>query len=117
MTLFAEISTYDARRSPLAWAYAIATWECRTVRRTRSRSRELATESVDLESAADAELEAEERDVLQRALALVASLSDFDRDTLEDELLDRAEPTTAGRQRRRRMLTRLRTAWRRLYGP
>lgn len=118
MTLFGQISTYDPRRSPLAWAYAIAAWECRTVQRSRSRSRELATDSVDVApDAGDSELAAEERDLLHRALALVSSLSALDRQTLEDEMLDRTEPTTTHRQRRHRMLERLRAAWRTLYGP
>lgn len=118
MTLFDEISTFDPARSPLAWAYAIAVWECRTIQRTRSRSRELVTDSVDVAGdAVDAEVAAEERDLVRRALALVSSLSALDRRTLEDEMLDRVAASTTHRQRRHRMLERLRAAFRSIHGP
>ncbi len=113
MILFERVSDFDASRSPLAWAYAIAAWECRSARRTRERSRELVAE-VDEHLAAAYDVE--EQDLVRRALSLVESLSELDRRTFEAEMQD--EPRSAAhRQRRHRMWSRLREGWRKLHGP
>jgi RNA polymerase sigma-70 factor (ECF subfamily) len=112
MKLFEEISAYDDQRSPLAWAYAIAAWECRSARKARGRSRE---DHVDVEPEAPAD-DLEERDRVRRALELVNSLPEQDRRAFEAEMNDMASSATH-RQRRRRMWERLRVAWRKLYGP
>lgn len=109
---------YDPTRPALAWALAIAAWECRTLSRWRQRRRE-----VD-EDHADEHVEpahAEEhfiRDELHRAaLAALGELSEEDRAALIRAYWDEAragEP--AARKRRQRAIERLRIAFRRLYG-
>ena len=116
MILFEEISAFDPARSPLAWAYAIAAWECRTLRRKRSRSREVVHEALEAPDDASLELALEERDLVRRALVLVESLSELDRETLTHDLSADVAPSAAHRQRRHRMLERLRTAWRTVHG-
>lgn len=118
MILFERLSTFDPSRSPLAWAYTIAAWECRTLLRTRSRSR-LSPEADPEHAASDAdsELALEERDLVQRALAVVASMSELDRATFEHEIVGDGAGSATERQRRHRMWARLRSAWRTMYGP
>lgn len=114
MTLFERAPTFDPERSPLAWAYTLAAWECRSVRRSAERRRE---ESEGIEAAEDGELAVAERDLVRRALALVEGMSDLDRDTLYADLMEERAGSATHRQRRHRMLARLRDAWRTLYGP
>ena len=111
-------SDYDASRPALPWALAIASWECRTILRRRTRRRE----SLEAEPAERAD-DAFEEDMAQRELAQVAAqalgqLSDLDRETLIATFWEQSsvDPGATLRKRRQRALTRLRKAWRRLYG-
>lgn len=119
MTLFEQVSDFDPERSPLAWAYTLAAWECRTVRRKHSRNREHAAGDQLPEVAAgdDVELTVTENDLVQRALAVAAGLSEVDRETLYVDVLGQGDGSAGHRQRRHRMIGRLRSAWRKLYGP
>lgn len=117
--IFVRASDYDARRAATPWALAIASWECRTIMRKRSRRREAPQEMLG-EAAVGTDLE---EDFVQRQLVLAAvdalgSLSETDRETLVSTFWE--EAASAGgprlRKRRERALARLRDACKRLYG-
>ena len=121
--IFKEASRYDRVRPALPWAAAIASWECRTVRRRRQRAR-----TVPIEVAPEAaspgmtpEDTAIVAELLRAAEAVFGSLSATDRAVIEqtfaEEVHDRVSvsgPTL--RKRRERALHRLRAAWRKAYG-
>jgi RNA polymerase sigma-70 factor (ECF subfamily) len=121
--LFHQVHLYDARRDALSWAFAIASWEVRSIQRDAGRrSGDLRVESIeDLRASggsvddvvADAEMSA----LLEHA---IAALPDLDRKTLL-EMLEETSPrpalTPAVRKRRQRAIERLRAMWRSFYGP
>jgi RNA polymerase sigma-70 factor (ECF subfamily) len=109
---------YDPARPALPWALAIASWECRTVQRKRSRSRELSGTGL-LEPALDpATPDPAQRDLERAALDAMGTLSDQDRETLMSTFWEEAASVSGAtlRKRRERALVRLRDAFRRLYG-
>ncbi|MFZ5890735.1 MAG: RNA polymerase sigma factor [Myxococcota bacterium] len=109
---------YDPTRPALPWALAIASWECRTIRRKRARLREAPELADERSSEEDAESRHAQNELVAAALDALGTLSDTDRETLlatfNDELASVSGATL--RKRRERALTRLRTAFRRLYG-
>lgn len=126
---------YDRRRPALPWALAIAGWECRTLARKRQRRREThAPELGELAAAAtdDVEEEFARRELSWAALEALGELSEVDRETLLGTFWEEAAahapaaatgvsaapgPSPAAvRKRRERALTRLRSAFWRLYG-
>lgn len=109
-------SDYDRQRRALPWACAIAAWECRSILRKRSRSREVvADREVAGENGEERELR---RDLLDAAVHALGALSESDREaliaTFTDEVGEVAGATF--RKRRERALGRLRSSFRRLYG-
>lgn len=112
---------YDRGRPALPWALAIAGWECRTQLRKRQRRREV-PEQDRPEPSADPEQSFVQQDLSRAALEALGSLSEADRETLTATFW--AEAAASGtastgatvRKRRQRALTRLREAFRRLYG-
>ena len=115
-------SDYDRTRPALAWALAIAAWECRTVARWRKRRREVADGEVGgALDASDRRATTEEefiRNELQAAaVAALGQLSEYDRSALVMAYWEEARSgTPASRKRRQRAVERLRVAFRRLYG-
>lgn len=116
--ILSRAPSYDRGRPALAWALAIGAWQCRTIRRSKLRRRE-----VDDRSAPELASTATEDDLIQRNLIDVAvqamgNLSDADKETLlatfSDEGAAVKGPTF--RKRRERALHRLRDAFRRIYG-
>jgi RNA polymerase sigma factor (sigma-70 family) len=121
--VFAQAHRYDRTRRALPWALAIATWECRTVRKRRQRSRTAPLDSVSEanDSAASPEDTVILRDLVQAAEAVFAELSESDRATLQRAFAEEAEErlSISGatlRKRRERAIRRLRQAWRKIYG-
>jgi RNA polymerase sigma-70 factor (ECF subfamily) len=121
--VFSQASSYDPSRPALPWVLAIATWECRTMRKRWSRSREIGTE---FDSAVrDGGASPEERLIhVEQECALREAMSELtpaDQTTLQN-VLDEVEPasrTVGGatfRKRHERAVTRLRNLWRELYG-
>lgn len=102
---------YDARRPALPWALGIASWECRTFLKRRVRLKEVtdAPDSVHEDNH-------EQRLMLEAAMTAMGSLSALDKETLLATFSDAAQPGATFRKRRERALTRLREAFRRLYG-
>src|ERR1044071_7913970 len=64
--LFGQLDRYDRERDALTWAFAHATWQCRTARRRVQRRSEVATV---VESSTDGAALAEEREVARAAPA------------------------------------------------
>lgn len=108
---------YDRRRPALPWALGIASWECRTLLKRRERRGETDAPVV-VSDGGTAEADAERRLLLDAALTAMGTLSPQDQETLLATYWERATPVTGAtlRQRRTRALTRLRDAFRRLYG-
>lgn len=109
---------YDRQRPPMAWALAIAAWECRTLKRKRTRRREAPEDAADERIGANSELVIEERDLVQAALVALGELSPTDRETLVATFLEESIQVSGAtlRKRRERAVERLRSAFRRLYG-
>lgn len=108
---------YDWRRPALPWALGIAAWECRTHRKRHERRRETA-DQPDTSDDGAAVAEQEQRLLVSAAMEAMGTLSEADQRTLVETYWDIASPVTGAtlRKRRERALTRLRDAFRRLYG-
>lgn len=118
--VFAQAAEYDPQRSALAWALAITAWECRTVLQRRRRRREDPLEAGHgaVAEGPDPEAAALERGMLDALRDALSGLSLQDQRTLQDAFARDVDgpATPAFRKRKERALTRLRTAWRRIYG-
>ncbi|MFO0678025.1 MAG: sigma-70 family RNA polymerase sigma factor [Polyangiaceae bacterium] len=119
-TLFARVVDYDPARPALAWAFAIAGWECRTHLKRRQRRGETALASpdafVDPDTPESLALDAALHDALADALE---ELSPADRETLRRAFADAEDDVASDatfRKRKQRALERLRGAWRRIHG-
>jgi RNA polymerase sigma-70 factor (ECF subfamily) len=117
--IFVRASDYDPRRAATPWALAIASWECRTIMRKRTRRREAPEEAIgDATGGADVEEDFAQRQLTLAAIDALGSLSETDRETLLSTFWE--EAASAGgptlRKRRERALTRFRAACKRLYG-
>ncbi len=115
LKIFFRISEFDTSRDGVAWAFGIAIYEVRTLRRTRQRRREVSADAaiagVDGRPSPEAMLLESD---LRRALAeSLGELADGDRAVL---LADRSGTidvsAAAWRKRRQRALARLRSVWR-----
>jgi RNA polymerase sigma-70 factor (ECF subfamily) len=95
---------YDRERPAMPWALAIAAWECRTFARKRARRRELPEDQAP--------------ELMQAATHALGELSPQDRETLVATFWGEATNVAGAtlRKRRERALTRLREAFKRLYG-
>lgn len=120
--IFERAAEYDSRRPALPWAFAITGWECATLRKKRTRSREDSVEARDRTSDAPSpEADFVQRD-LERALEqTMAELSPADRNVLQVAFFetwnaegDAMSPTTF-RKRKERAVKRLRDTWRKLH--
>lgn len=119
VTIFARVADYDRRRPGLPWALAVAAWSCRTVRKRRVRRREdgLAAAPVAVTEQRP-DHDAEQRDLVDAAMAALSSLSDVDRETLVSTYWEEQASASGAtlRKRRERALDRLRGLFRRMYG-
>jgi len=121
--VFTEAARYDRALHAVPWALAIALWECRTVHRRRQRARTAPLEmAAGARSAGPSPEDATiERDLLDRAHAVLDQLSPSDRAVLQatfaqDTTIPTAISGSAFRKRRERALGRLRQAWEKLHG-
>lgn len=118
--IFDQAAEYDPKRSALAWALAIAAWECRTTLQRRKRRREESIEHADAapSSTLDPEEAAVQGSMLAALRASLAELSPRDQETLEEAFLRETEGPRAPafRKRKERALSRLRSTWRRIHG-
>jgi RNA polymerase sigma-70 factor (ECF subfamily) len=119
--VFEQASRFDPERDGLAWALEIAVWECRTERRRRSRSREVAWNPASAEGAEERASPADQLAQAELVAALeaaVANLSPLDRETIQLLLRDATAevPAATWRKRKERALHNLKLTWRTLYG-
>jgi RNA polymerase sigma-70 factor (ECF subfamily) len=118
--VFEQASRFDPERDGLAWALEIALWECRTERRRRTRSREVAWDPVSAEMAEEHASPADRLAQTELSAALeaaVTNLSPIDRETIRLLLRDATAPVPAAtwRKRKERALHHLKLAWRTLH--
>ena len=121
--LFGQLDRYDRERDALTWALTLATWQCRTARRRRSRRGALDDRAQraapDGPAAIDGASIVEHRDLVRAALAALEALGPRDIETLAIAVTDadRTSLTPATfRKRLERALSRLRTSWRSRHG-
>ena len=114
--VFEQAHRYDRERPALAWAIAIAGWECRTFRRRQQRLRETSADPQP-EGHADGEREVLARAEVRMALAALDQLEERDREALMLDFEEDHPPLSpAQRKRKERALDRVRRIMRRLYG-
>lgn len=120
LKVFERASEYDCKRPAIAWALAIAGWECRTALRQQKRQRigpEAAAYEV-IDGASGPEEALVDADLLTSALASLEQLSAADQQTLAQAFAEQSAAEAEGptfRKRKQRALERLRSTWRRLY--
>ena len=117
--ILVRAADYDPRRPALPWALGIASWECRTLLRKRTRRREVADPAVREKAAgSDPEQQLKDQEIARAVHAAMGELSELDRETLLATFWEQDAPVSGMtlRKRRERALQRLRTLWKRLYG-
>lgn len=109
---------YDRTRAALPWALGIAAWECRTLLKKRSRRREMSDEFLPDPSIDESDDSFAQRQLVERAAQAMGELSPLDQETLVASFFDEAATASGAtlRKRRERALSRLRDAFKRLYG-
>lgn len=112
LKIFARISDFDTARDGVAWAFGIAMYEVRTLRRQIGRRRESALDSTDhCESGRSPEERAIDEQLLRALDVALEGLPSKDRAAL---LANAGDPAVSGatwRKRRQRALTKLRRLW------
>lgn len=114
-----RIADFDTSRDGLAWAFGIASYEIRTVRRRRQRRRE-AEDDASLAALPD-HAPSQEEALTQQALlvaleSVLGTLTPSDREALQRGERDGLIRTAAERKRKQRALERLRDLWRQIHG-
>lgn len=116
LKIFARISDFDTSRDGVSWAFGIASFEVKTLRRQILRRREApVNEAVDHESReAGPEEVAIRRDLHMALMGAVGELTDADQSALlnESPVASSLVSASAWRKRRQRALERLRAVWR-----
>jgi len=116
--LFSQIDRYDRSRDALTWALTLATWQCRTARKTlqrRGECDELPTPVL------DGKTMFEDRELVRTALATLATLAPRDIEVItasitDDDALRRSIEPATFRKRLERALSRFRLSWRSRHG-
>jgi RNA polymerase sigma-70 factor (ECF subfamily) len=118
MKIFTRASEYDVTRPALPWALGIASWECRTLRKKQQRRKETALDADRAATSAQTDGDLEWRDLEQAAVHALGTLPELDREALRAAFWDDGSSAQGATQRKRkeRALSRLRDAFRRLYG-
>ena len=119
LKVFERASQYDPSKPAVAWALAIAGWECRTALQAKRRRKEEPDEI--LLQQADARTLPEEcsvhMDLLSSLQVAMADLSSSDQATLAAAFEQQSDEAASGasfRKRKQRAIERLRQTWRRL---
>lgn len=119
-TLFLRAGEYDGQGSVLAWAMAIAAWQCRTLLRRRQRARAVPLSAAERHADAGASPEAAviAADLQRAALEILGQLSPEDRQILEAACSAEGDGARSAlfRKRKQRALERLQRAWRQWHG-
>jgi DNA-directed RNA polymerase specialized sigma24 family protein len=119
LKVFDQATQFDRERDVVTWALSIAVWEVRTIRKRYQRSKTSDLAECELPSAAEnPELLTADRQIMGAALDVLGQLSAADQATLLATFSEEAPEGVGGatfRKRRERAMTRLKTAWRRVY--
>lgn len=118
LKVFAQAVDFDPDRDALSWMLALTVFECRTLRRSRSRRRETA-EVPEVASAFTPETELMETQLMACAREAVGELRPEDLEALEAARSGRAPEAVAPgtfRKRVQRAIARLRIALRLKHG-
>ena len=119
LKIFARISDFDTGRDGVAWAFGIASYEIKTLRRQVQRRREVPDEDgMDRPARAHTPEEvAIDRDLRAALIAALGELAAADRAALLNEGPDGSSSLSpsAWRKRRQRALERLRAVWRKRH--
>jgi RNA polymerase sigma-70 factor (ECF subfamily) len=117
LAIFMRVAVLDPERDALTWAFGIAAWECRTLRRRKKRRGEVPfAHAGDVASATSTEDEVAEREVLSALEECVMSLQPADHAVVRAALAGEREPGATFRKRLGRALERLRALWRSKHG-
>lgn len=114
--LFEQAPDYDEAHDVVAWALSIAAWEVRTERQRRVRRRETDLGSAEEPVAEDVENQMIRKLLAEEATRLLSTLTPQDQATLRIAFAEGSESGPTFRKRKQRALSRLRRAWRILYG-
>jgi RNA polymerase sigma factor (sigma-70 family) len=114
--VFSRASDFDSRRDALTWVMAIASYECRTIRRRRQRRRDLPLEHAPDRRTDTPEEQLLDREILRALDEILGGLSQADVAAIAAALeggragaLGVTAPTF--RKRLQRALSRFRAAW------
>jgi RNA polymerase sigma-70 factor (ECF subfamily) len=118
LAIFLRVSELDPERDGLSWAFGLAAWECRTIRRRGQRRGEIplaAAEDVP-DTASSAVTALAEKQALEALEACVGSLAPADVAVVAAALRGEREVGATFRKRLERALGRLRALWRSRHG-
>jgi DNA-directed RNA polymerase specialized sigma24 family protein len=120
LKVFSRASTFDRTGDAFTWAIMIATWEVRTIQKQVTRAKTTFLENHEPADPTDtAEVLIARAEIVTAARQVLGTLSESDQQTLSATFNDESPTTVPGatfRKRRERALTRLKEAWRRVYG-
>lgn len=115
LKVFSRISEFDTSRDGVSWAFGIATFEIRTMRKKIQRLREMSIDDVSIgDSRPSPEATLIESNLREALLAVMGQLQQSDRDILlAGAGASGADVSPAAlRKRRQRAIERLRNLWR-----
>lgn len=119
MKVFAQAHRFRPDGNAVAWALEVAGWECRTELKRRARGRTTGLSGAEaVADGGDAAAALEGQQLAAAVRASVAHLSPADQAVVTSILDETFAPGAgaAARKRKERALTRLKQAWRSLYG-
>ncbi len=120
LKVFQRASTFEATGDAFTWVLAIASWEVRTVQKQMTRARTTALGDQDLaDSSESPEAQLARNQLMTSARQVLGSLSESDQQTLLASFDESKPAGVAGatfRKRRERAMSRLKEAWRAIYG-
>lgn len=113
LKLFARISDFDVTQDGVAWAFGIAAYEVRTLRKQILRRRETGVEGAFVAAGPSPEHSAITGDLHEALLEVLGELSPREREMLLGEATNESGSVTAAtwRKRRQRALEKLRAVW------
>lgn len=109
--LFQQATDYRPNEPVLAWALAVARWECRTRLTKRGRNKETASRFERAQM-----VDPDARLMQQAAAEALADLCEQDREVILSALNEEHPPGATFRKRKQRALGRLRAVWRKRHG-
>lgn len=120
LKVFEQATNFDRDKDAVSWAFAIASWEVRTIRQHHARSHTTQSDDADgifAEKSPEGLLA--EREIVEVARSVLGTLSESDQATLIATFNEDSTGSASGpalRKRRQRALFRLKQAWRSIYG-